>query len=173
MTFFFSGGREEPYRGESRIMAASPHVATYDLQPEMSAVELTQRSLDHIRDTSPDFVCLNYANADMVGHTGVYAVIIKAVETVDGCLETLVSGLLAMDYDLIIIADHGNADIALNADGSPNTAHSTNPVPIWYVSNDSILKIESGILADVAPTILQIMGIEHVQEMTGKPLLYA
>ena len=173
VTFFFSGGREEPYRGESRIMAASPHVATYDLQPEMSAVELTQRSLDHIRDTSPDFVCLNYANADMVGHTGVYAAIIKAVETVDGCLETLVNGLLAMDYDLIIIADHGNADNALNADGSPNTAHSTNPVPIWYVSNDSILKIESGILADVAPTILQIMGIEHVQEMTGKPLLYA
>jgi 2,3-bisphosphoglycerate-independent phosphoglycerate mutase len=173
VTFFFSGGREEPYLGESRIMAASPRVATYDLQPEMSAVELTQRSLDHIRDTSPDFICLNYANADMVGHTGVYAAIIKAVETVDGCLETLVNGLLVMDYDLIIIADHGNADMALNADGSPNTAHSTNPVPIWYVSNDSILKIESGILADVAPTILQIMGIEHVQEMTGKPLLYA
>lgn len=173
VTFFFSGGREESYQGESRIMAASPQVATYDLQPQMSAAELTQRSLDHIKETTPDFVCLNYANADMVGHTGVYDAIIRAVETVDGCLETLVNGLLALDYELIIIADHGNADRALNADGSPNTAHSTNPVPIWYVSNDSILKIHSGILADVAPTILRIMGIEQVQEMTGKSLLYA
>ena len=173
VTFFFSGGREEAFVGETRIMAASPKVATYDLQPEMSAVELTEKSLEFIKSAAPDFVCLNYANADMVGHTGVYEAIVKAVETVDTCLEKLVDELLALDYQVIIIADHGNADVALNADGSPNTAHSTNPVPVWLVSNATSTQLNNGILADVAPTILQLMGVAQPEEMTGKSIINA
>lgn len=173
VTFFFSGGREDAFVGETRIMAASPKVATYDLQPEMSAVELTEKSLEFIKSAAPDFVCLNYANADMVGHTGVYEAIVKAVETVDTCLEQLVGELLALDYQVIIIADHGNADVALNADGSPNTAHSTNPVPVWLVSNATSTQLNNGILADVAPTVLQLMGVAQPEEMTGKSIINA
>jgi len=173
VTFFFSGGREEAFTGETRIMAASPKVATYDLQPEMSAVELTEKSLEFIATAAPDFVCLNYANADMVGHTGVYEAIVKAVETVDSCLEKLVGALLASDYQVIIIADHGNADVALNPDGSPNTAHSTNPVPVWLVSKDTSKQIHNGILADVAPTVLQLMGVAQPEQMTGKSIINA
>jgi 2,3-bisphosphoglycerate-independent phosphoglycerate mutase len=154
-------------------MAASPKVATYDLQPEMSAVELTEKSLEFIATAAPDFVCLNYANADMVGHTGVYEAIVKAVETVDSCLEKLVGALLASDYQVIIIADHGNADVALNPDGSPNTAHSTNPVPVWLVSKDTSKQIHNGILADVAPTVLQLMGVAQPEQMTGKSIINA
>lgn len=173
VTFFFSGGRETSFEGEHRIMAASPKVATYDLQPEMSAVELTDNCIEYIQKAQPDFVCLNYANADMVGHTGVYDAITKAVETVDSCLERLVSILTNSDYEILIIADHGNADVALNEDGSPNTAHSTNPVPIWYVSKDSKKNLMNGILADVAPSVLDIMGIEKPLEMTGNTLFHA
>ena len=173
VTFFFSGGREEAFVGETRIMAASPKVATYDLQPEMSAVELTEKSLEFIKSAAPDFVCLNYANADMVGHTGVYEAIVKAVETVDTCLEKLVGELLALDYQVIIIADHGNADVALNDDGSPNTAHYTNPVPVWLVANATSTQLNNGILADVAPTVLQLMGVAQPQEMTGKSIINA
>lgn len=173
VTFFFSGGREDEFKGENRIMAASPKVATYDLQPEMSAVELTQKSLEFINAQKPDFVCLNYANADMVGHTGVYSAIVKAVETVDACLENLVDDLLKLDYQVVIIADHGNADVALNPDGSPNTAHSTNPVPVWLVSNENKWNVKNGILADVAPSILQLMGVAQPAEMTGKSFLHA
>ncbi len=173
VTFFFSGGREECYTGEHRIMAASPKVATYDLMPEMSAPELTDKCLEYISVEQPDFVCLNYANADMVGHTGVYEAIIKAVETVDTCLERLVESLMKLDYQIMIIADHGNADMALNPDGSPNTAHSTNPVPVWLVTHNSDYKLESGILADVAPSIIQLMGLKQPKEMTGNSLLHA
>ena len=173
VTFFFSGGREDVFNGETRIMASSPKVATYDLKPEMSAQELTEKSVAFIQTENPDFICLNYANADMVGHTGVYEAIVKAVETVDTCLEKLVSELLKLDYSIFIIADHGNADVALNPDGSPNTAHSTNPVPIWLVSKDSAFNLKSGILADVAPSILHIMGINQPTDMTGKTLIHA
>jgi 2,3-bisphosphoglycerate-independent phosphoglycerate mutase len=139
----------------------------------MSAEELTEKSLEFIKSAAPDFVCLNYANSDMVGHTGVYEAIVKAVETVDTCLEKLVGELLALDYQVIIIADHGNADVALNADGSPNTAHSTNPVPVWLVSNATSTQLNNGILADVAPTVLQLMGVAQPEEMTGKSIINA
>jgi len=173
VTFFFSGGREDEFKGENRIMAASPKVATYDLQPEMSAVELTEKSLEFINTQKPDFVCLNYANADMVGHTGVYSAIVKAVETVDSCLKHTVEALLKLNYQVVIIADHGNAEVALNPDGSSNTAHSTNPVPVWLVSNENKWLINNGILADVAPSILQLMGVSQPEEMTGKSFIYA
>jgi len=173
VTFFFSGGREDVFEGETRIMASSPKVATYDLKPEMSAQELTEKSLAFISTANPDFICLNYANADMVGHTGVYDAIVKAVETVDSCLEKLASTLMKLDYSVFIIADHGNADVAINPDGSPNTAHSTNPVPVWLVSNNAEFKLESGKLADVAPSILHLMGIDQPSDMTGKTLLHA
>lgn len=170
VTFFFSGGRENTFSGEKRILVNSPKVATYDLQPEMSAPEVTQNIVSEIRDHQPDFICLNFANPDMVGHTGVYDAIIKAVETVDSCLGTVIDTALAYDYDLIVIADHGNADYAINTDGSPNTAHSLNPVPvIWIGSSKETL--HDGVLADVSPTILQLMGIQQPEEMTGKPLI--
>lgn len=171
VTFFFSGGREEPFTGEHRIMANSPKVATYDLQPEMSAPELANSAIEFIQKETPDFVCLNFANADMVGHTGVYEAIIKAVETVDSCLEKLVNALKPLGYQFIVIADHGNADFAINEDGTPNTAHSTNPVPVWLITENKSLKINHGILADVAPSILNLMGIEAPKEMTGKNLV--
>lgn len=173
VTFFFSGGREAEFKGEHRIMAASPKVATYDLQPEMSAIELTNKAVDFIQSNQPDFICLNYANPDMVGHTGVYEAITKAVETVDTQLKRISEILIQHGYEMLVIADHGNADFALNPDGSPNTAHSTNPVPVWYITSDANAKIESGKLADVAPSILNILGVPQPEEMTGQNLIHA
>ncbi len=170
VTFFFSGGREAEFEGETRLLAASPKVATYDLQPEMSAPEVADKITAELNAQSADFVCLNFANGDMVGHTGVYEAISKAVQAVDTCAKQVVEAAKANDYDVIIIADHGNADFAVNADGSPNTAHSLNPVPcIWVTENPTGL--EDGILADVAPTIIDIMGLEQPEDMTGKSLI--
>lgn len=171
VTFFFNGGRERPFKGEQRILVNSPKVATYDLQPEMSAHSVTQNVLDDISKNSPDFLCLNFANPDMVGHTGVFNAIINAVETVDGCLEKIVKKGLDKDYVFIIIADHGNADLAINSDGTPNTAHSLNPVPCILVSNSSLKKVRDGVLGDIAPTILSLFGIKAPKEMTGDSLL--
>ena len=171
VTFFFSGGREAPFKGETRLMAPSPKVATYDLQPEMSAEEIKNLIIPELKKGEVDFVCLNFANADMVGHTGVYSAIIKAVETADHCLEKLVTALKPLGYQLIVIADHGNADFAINDDGTPNTAHTTNPVPVWFITDNKSLKISDGILADVAPSILNLMGISVPAEMTGKNLI--
>ena len=170
VTFFFSGGREEPFAGEERIMAASPKVATYDLQPEMSAPELTQKAMAFLEQNQPDFICLNFANPDMVGHTGVFDAIVKACETVDDCLRQLVEVGLKYNYHFLIIADHGNADMAVNEDGTPNTAHSTNPVPCWLVSSSLNPTLKNGILADVAPTILKMMQIPQPAAMTGRAL---
>src|SRR6218665_254067 len=170
VTFFFSGGRELEFKGEKRIMAASPKVATYDLKPEMSAVELTDALVPELKNASVDFVCLNYANADMVGHTGDYAAVIKAVETVDAFTKPVVEAGLESGYSFIIIADHGNSDYMINPDGSPNTAHTTNPVPCILI--DSTHKsIKTGKLADIAPTLLKLMGVEIPAEMTGEVLV--
>ncbi len=171
VTYFFSGGREQPFPGEERILIPSPKVATYDLQPEMSAPEVTEAVLKAIAEEHPDFICLNYANPDMVGHTGVFEATVKAVEVIDGCVGRLVAAALAQDYGIIIIADHGNADMMINPDGSPNTAHTKNPVPIIYVSKHPSKSIQGGILADVAPTILALLGIPQPEVMTGKNLL--
>ena len=170
VTFFFSGGREETFEGESRLLVNSPKVATYDLQPEMSAPEVTQQICDHMEKKQPDFVCLNFANPDMVGHTGVYNAIVKAVETTDVAAKKVVETGLKLGYNFIIIADHGNADVAINQDGSPNTAHSTNPVPAVVIT-DRKVNLNNGILADVAPTILDLMGVAQPKEMTGKSLI--
>lgn len=172
VTFFFSGGREEPFEGESRILINSPKVATYDLQPEMSAPEVCDKMIDCLHKERPDFFCLNFANADMVGHTGVFPAIVKAVETVDRCLEAILECGEELSYEFFIIADHGNADYAINPDGTPNTAHSLNPVPVIFVSKEREVKISDGILADVAPSILERMRLEKPEEMTGKSLLY-
>ena len=171
VTFFFNGGREEKFPLEERIMVNSPKVATYDLQPEMSAFEVKKQILDFVDEAQPNFICLNFANPDMVGHTGVYDAIVKAVETVDLCLKEIVTKGLEKNYEFLIIADHGNADSALNADGTPNTAHSLNPVPIVLVSKEKGLRLKDGILADVAPTILRRMGIAAPMEMTGISLV--
>jgi 2,3-bisphosphoglycerate-independent phosphoglycerate mutase len=171
VTFFFNGGREEKFPLEDRIMVDSPKVATYDLQPEMSAFEVKEKILDFIEESQPNFICLNFANPDMVGHTGVYDAIVKAVETVDLCLKEIVTKGLEKNYEFLVIADHGNADSALNADGTPNTAHSLNPVPIVLVSKEKGLVLKNGILADVAPTILRRMGIAAPMEMTGVSLV--
>lgn len=170
VTFFFSGGREAEFENEKRILVASPKVATYDLQPEMSALEVKDAVIQSINEDQPDFICLNFANGDMVGHTGVYESIEKAITTVDECVGQVVEAARGKDYDVMIIADHGNADHAFNQDGSPNTAHSLNPVPCILVT-DKYIKIESGILADVAPTLLHIMDVERPSEMTGKVLV--
>lgn len=172
VTFFFSGGREEPFANEKRLMIPSPKVPTYDLQPEMSAVEVTNAIVREIQESHPDFVCLNYANADMVGHTGVFEAAIKAAETVDACLQRLSETALQFGYGLLVIADHGNSDYMINPDGSPNTAHTLNPVPcILVADNTEGIRLKNGRLADVAPTILDLMNMQQPPEMTGKSLL--
>jgi len=173
VTFFFSGGREAPFEGEQRIMIPSPKVATYDLQPEMSARELTAAIIEDIKTNEPDFICLNYANTDMVGHTGVFEAAVRAAETVDQCLEKLIATAQEHHYSALIIADHGNADYMINEDGTPHTAHTKNPVPCFFVSSKGKgLQLENGKLADVAPTILGVLGIPQPKAMTGKNLLY-
>ncbi|MEG1538562.1 MAG: 2,3-bisphosphoglycerate-independent phosphoglycerate mutase [Muribaculaceae bacterium] len=171
VTFFFNGGRETPYDGEERILVASPKVATYDLKPEMSAFEVKEKLVEAIGTEKYDFIVVNYANGDMVGHTGVYDAIQNAVKAVDACVKDTVEAAKAAGYEVIIIADHGNADNAVNADGTPNTAHSLNPVPCVYVTENKGAKIDNGILADVAPTMLQIMGLTQPSEMTGSALI--
>lgn len=171
VTFFFNGGREVPFKGERRIMAASPKVATYDLQPEMSAYELTEKILSEINNKTADFICLNYANADMVGHTGVWTAVIKAVETVDVCVKQVVEAALENNYTVFLTADHGNADFMKNQDGSPNTAHTLNPVPLFIIDKTWRGKIKSGKLGDIAPTILHFMGLPIPSEMTGEVLV--
>ncbi len=171
VSFFFSGGREKPFNGEKRILIPSPKVATYDLKPEMSAYEVTEAILPEIANKTANFICLNYANADMVGHTGVWEAIIKAVETVDTCVEKVVTAALENDYTVLLTADHGNADCAINEDGSPNTAHTLNPVPLFIIDNQWSEKIKSGKLGDIAPTILKIMGLSIPNEMTGEILI--
>ena len=171
VTFFFSGGREVPFEGESRIMAASPKVATYDLQPEMSAAELTEKLLPEINAGSADFICLNYANADMVGHTGIFSAVIKAVETVDQCVEKIVTAGLANGYTIFLTADHGNADYMMNEDGSPNTAHTLNLVPLFVIDKEWKGHLKSGKLGDIAPSILKMMDISIPKEMTGEVLI--
>jgi 2,3-bisphosphoglycerate-independent phosphoglycerate mutase len=170
VTFFFSGGREEKFEFEERIMIPSPKVATYDLQPEMSAYGVTEAITKAITTEKFDFICLNFANGDMVGHTGVYSAIEKAIKTVDECAGTVIKSARDHGYDVLVIADHGNADKALNEDGSPNTAHSLNPVPCILITDD-YKKIDEGILADVAPTLLKIMGVDIPETMTGKVLV--
>ena len=171
VTFFFNGGREAPYEGEERILVASPKVATYDLKPEMSAYEVKDKLVDAIKSQEYDFIVVNYANGDMVGHTGIYEAIEKAVKAVDECVKDTVEAAKEADYEVIIIADHGNADNAINPDGTPNTAHSLNPVPCIYVTTRKDAKVENGILADVAPTILKIMGLPQPADMTGHALI--
>ncbi|MEJ6636962.1 MAG: 2,3-bisphosphoglycerate-independent phosphoglycerate mutase [Crocinitomicaceae bacterium] len=170
VTFFFNGGREAPFEKEHRILVNSPKVATYDLMPEMSAHIVKSKIIDYLTTENPDFICLNFANPDMVGHTGVFPSIVKAVETVDHCLEEIITIGKKTGYEFIVIADHGNADMAINADRSPNTAHTTNPVPVVFVSEKDV-KITSGKLADIAPTILKRLGIECPDEMNGESLI--
>lgn len=167
VTFFFSGGREKPFEGENRIMVPSPKVATYDLKPEMSADEVTSAILPELRSANPDFVCLNYANTDMVGHTGVWEAVIKAAETVDYCVQQVVTTALQNGYTIFLTADHGNADYMKNPDGSPNTAHSLNPVPFFIIDNEWRGAIAKGKLGDIAPTILHMMGLGIPLEMSG------
>lgn len=171
VTFFFSGGREVPFEGEKRIMVPSPKVATYDLKPEMSAPEVTSALIPEIKEQKFDFICLNFANADMVGHTGDFDAVIKAVETVDKCVEQVVRAALDNGYFVFLTADHGNADYLINEDGSPNTAHTKNPVPYFIISNDWNKPLKKGKLGDVAPTILKLMGIPRPDEMTGNLLM--
>ena len=170
VTYFFSGGREKEFTGESRIMANSPKVATYDLQPEMSAIEITKKAISFIDSNKPDFICLNYANADMVGHTGVPEAIIKACQTVDNCLGEIVETLMNDNYSVVIIADHGNADKMINDDGSPHTAHTLNLVPIVVIDSET-QNLNDGVLADVATTILDLMKLNQPKQMTGTSLL--
>ncbi|MBN2235972.1 MAG: 2,3-bisphosphoglycerate-independent phosphoglycerate mutase, partial [Bacteroidales bacterium] len=170
VTFFFSGGREKEFEGEKRILIPSPKVATYDLKPSMSAVEVTDAIVEELNANQPDLVVLNFANSDMVGHTGVYSAITEAVETVDKCVQRVAETARKLNYSVIITADHGNSDHAINEDGSPNTAHSMNPVPIFLLDDD-YKKINDGKLADIAPTILKIMGIPAPQEMDGHVLV--
>ena len=170
VTFFFSGGREQPFIGESRILKNSPKVATYDLQPEMSAFELADALVPELEKGEVDFVCLNFANGDMVGHTGIMAAAIQACEAVDKCVEKVITSALANNYTTIVIADHGNCETMINPDGSPNTAHTTNPVPVILVDKE-LKSIHDGVLGDIAPTILELMGIEKPDVMTRNSLL--
>ncbi len=170
VTFFFSGGRETPFEGESRILRNSPKVATYDLQPEMSAYELTAALVPELNKKEVDFVCLNFANGDMVGHTGIMSAAILACEAVDACVKQVIEAALANDYTTIVIADHGNCETMINPDGSPNTAHTTNPVPIILVDKE-LKNIENGVLGDIAPTILELMGVQQPNAMTCHSLL--
>ena len=171
VTFFFNGGRETPFDNEDRILVPSPKVATYDLKPEMSAYEVKDKLVDAINKNKYDFIVVNFANGDMVGHTGIYEAIEKAVVAVDACVKDVIEAAKAQGYEAIIIADHGNADHALNEDGTPNTAHSLNPVPCVYVTENKAAKVEDGRLADVAPTILKIMGLEAPADMNGQILI--
>ncbi len=171
VTFFFSGGKEAPFEGESRLLCPSPKVATYDLQPEMSAADISAKIIPELEAKSADFICLNFANPDMVGHTGIFEAAVKACETVDAEANKVVTAALASNYDIIIIADHGNPDIMVNPDGSPNTAHTTNLVPCILASNNSTYTIKDGKLGDLAPTILTIMGVAIPKEMTGEILV--
>lgn len=171
VTFFFNGGRETPYEGEERILVASPKVATYDLKPEMSAFEVKDKLVAAIKEDKFDFIVVNFANGDMVGHTGIYEAIEKAVKAVDQCVNEVVTAANETGYETIIIADHGNADNAINEDGTPNTAHSLNPVPFIYVTKNKHAKVKNGVLADVAPSILHIMGLEQPADMTGVNLI--
>lgn len=170
VTFFFSGGREEPFKGEKRIMVNSPKVATYDLKPEMSAYELTEKIIPEINSHSADFICLNFANPDMVGHTGVFEAAVKACEVVDECMGKVVEAAIENDYSVLIIADHGNSEMMINPDGSANTAHTTNPVPFILVDKD-VKSLKSGNLGDIAPTILKLMGITTPELMTQDSLI--
>ncbi|MCF4102396.1 2,3-bisphosphoglycerate-independent phosphoglycerate mutase [Gillisia sp. M10.2A] len=170
VTFFFSGGREKPFKGEKRIMCNSPKVATYDLKPEMSAYEIRDKIIPEINSGKPDFICLNFANPDMVGHTGVMEAAIKACEVVDDCMKDVVNAAIDNDYSVLVIADHGNSEVMINPDGSPNTSHTTNPVPLILVDKD-IKSIKDGKLGDVAPTILKLMGITKPELMTQEPLI--
>ena len=172
VSFFFSGGREVPFEQEKRLMVPSPKVATYDLQPAMSANIVTETIITEINVHAPDFICLNFANADMVGHTGVWPAIIEAVEVVDKCVEKVVTAALEKDYAVLLTADHGNADYAVNEDGSPNTAHTLNLVPLFFIDKNLKLRLHSGKLGDIAPTILHLMDIDVPTEMTGNNLLY-
>ena len=171
VTFFFNGGREAPYEGEDRILVASPKVATYDLKPEMSAYEVKDKLVAAISTQQYDFIVVNFANGDMVGHTGVYNAIAKAVWAVDKCVEAVIRAAKRNGYEAIIIADHGNADNAINPDGTPNTAHSLNPVPFIYVTDNNSATVKDGRLADVAPSILHILGLEQPKDMTGECLI--
>ena len=170
VTFFFNGGREAPFEGEDRILVPSPKVATYDLQPEMSAFGVCTKLVDAIRSEQYDFIVVNFANGDMVGHTGVYPAIVKAVTAIDSCVHSVVEAARTSGYETLIIADHGNADNAINPDGTPNTAHSLNPVPCIYVTEKRGVEMKNGVLADVAPTILKIMELPQPKDMTGKVL---
>ena len=170
VTFFFNGGREKPFNGESRIMCASPKVATYDLQPEMSAFEVSDSIIPRIENDSPDFICLNFANPDMVGHTGDLDAAIKACETVDYCTGNIIEAALKQNYKIIVISDHGNCETMINEDGSPNTAHTTNPVPVILVDKD-FTAIKNGVLGDIAPTVLKLMSVNIPKKMTGNPLV--
>ena len=170
VTFFLNGGREDKFEGEERILVASPKVATYDIQPEMSAYEVKDKLVKALNEQKYDFICLNFANGDMVGHTGVYEAIEKAVKSVDECVKAVVESAKANGYEVVQIADHGNADFAINPDGTPNPAHSLNPVPIVVVS-DRVKSVKSGVLADVAPTVLDLMGLQKPAEMTGESLV--
>jgi 2,3-bisphosphoglycerate-independent phosphoglycerate mutase len=175
VTFFFNGGVEEKFAGEDRIMVPSPKVPTYDLQPEMSAIEITEQLIAYIDEKRPNFICLNYANADMVGHTGVFSAAVKAAEAVDACLGRLLETLNKYDYYAVIIADHGNSDLLVNPDGSPNTAHTTNPVPMIFAGKDvnkTNYLLNDGKLGDLAPSILSIMGINASKEMTGNIIIH-
>ena len=170
VTYFFSGGREQVFDGESRIVVSSPKVATYDLHPEMSAEKVASSTVDFLKEKRPDFLCLNFANPDMVGHTGVQNAIIKACETVDNCLKKVVNSLMELDYSVIIIADHGNADKLKNKDGSPHTAHTLNMVPV-IVLDQNVKVVQNGKLADIAPSILKLMEIEKPKEMSGESII--
>ncbi len=171
VTFFFNGGREQPFEKEYRFMIPSPKVATYDLQPEMSAIELKDMIIQKMKELQPHFICLNFANADMVGHSGIMNAVIKAVQTVDECVKQVVTSGLDSGYAILLTADHGNADYMINEDGSPNTAHTMNPVPLFLIDNDVHPQLKKGKLADLAPTILTLMGIEIPKEMDGEILV--